>query len=231
MKACRSCTLVKPLGDFPPRKGTADGRRNECVVCARAKMAVWREGNRGKVAGYTKKWAEANPEIYLQSARKSGAKSRLKYGAAWAERSRKWRDANPDKSRELARDWSRRNTKWKVQYLANNREAIRARSRLWAENNRAKVRAKARFYQAMRGKATPPWLTPIHRAQIQETYDVALALSVQTGIDHHVDHLYPLKGRACCGLHVPWNLQVLPAADNLSKNNRQPSDDHATAWG
>lgn len=59
---------------------------------------------------------------------------------------------------------------------------------------------------------TPDWLTNEEWAQIQGMYEACPST-------HHVDHVVPLQGEAVSGLHVPWNLQLLEAHENLSKSN------------
>jgi hypothetical protein len=90
----------------------------------------------------------------------------------------------------------------------------------WAKNNpdgKAAHRAKRR---ASKLKATPNWLTDNDWMEIRRYYKVASFLTKKTGIKYCVDHIHPLQGKEVCGLHVPWNLQLLTDAENTSKGNK-----------
>lgn len=69
-------------------------------------------------------------------------------------------------------------------------------------------------------QATPKWLTAEQKMEIRLRYRLAIELSRRTGIRHAVDHIVPLQGETVCGLHVPWNLEVLTQEENLKKYNR-----------
>jgi hypothetical protein len=87
-------------------------------------------------------------------------------------------------------------------------------------HNRARYTSAENRRRAQLIKATPKWLTDHHIEQIELLYEIAGALSSVRGEKAHVDHICPLKGKDCCGLHVPWNLQVIPAVANWKKGNR-----------
>jgi uncharacterized protein YdaU (DUF1376 family) len=92
----------------------------------------------------------------------------------------------------------------------------------WAKRlSRAQRAALQAIRHARRLHATPPWLTAAHKSQIVEIYERARRVSVETGVAQHVDHIVPLRGESVCGLHVPWNLQVIPAYQNIRKSNSE----------
>ena len=73
--------------------------------------------------------------------------------------------------------------------------------------------------RARKLNATPSWLSEEDKKQIERIYKVCSKVSEKTNRPHDVDHIVPLQGENVCGLHVPWNLQILPASMNRSKNN------------
>ena len=122
--------------------------------------------------------------------------------------------------------------KAKREYYERNREAVVARAQ--ARSDAAKNAYKQKYKEAnpdmykemvsLRRRrfrqATPKWLTAEQRMEIRLKYRLAIELSRATGIRHAVDHIVPLQGEEVCGLHVPWNLQVIPQEENLKKYNK-----------
>lgn len=90
----------------------------------------------------------------------------------------------------------------------------------WQKNNRALCNKIGARYRASKLRRTPDWLSPEDLIKMQEEYMIAKKLEDITGDKYHVDHIVPLQGADVSGLHVPWNLQVIEASENLSKGNR-----------
>ena len=80
--------------------------------------------------------------------------------------------------------------------------------------------ARARKRQASKLLRTPKWLTQDDLFIIEEAYHLAKLRSQLLSIPYHVDHILPLQGKKVSGLHVPGNIQVIPAKLNLQKSNR-----------
>lgn len=118
---------------------------------------------------------------------------------------------------------------YNAEYWAANklkyREDCRIRARIWYEENRGRAISSVRMREANQKLSTPDWLTKSQIAEIESFYWLARDLYSVTGEKYHVDHIIPLQGENISGLHVPWNLQVLPADVNLAKGNRYDPDD------
>lgn len=107
---------------------------------------------------------------------------------------------------------------YRMQY--EKTEVYRLQKKAYRENNRHKLTAKTRKYQAAKLHRTPAWLTADDVWMLEQAYELAALRSELFGFQWHVDHVIPLQGVLVSGLHVPHNLQVIPAWDNRSKANK-----------
>lgn len=182
-------------------KFTCSGSCTECLAIRRRE--------------YMRDWTEKNPEAKKERAAKWYKKNREEV----IERVRANYHKDLDRSRQRARDYAE----------AHKKEAV-LRTQKWKQDNPERARqndlnrdpvklhsAKAK-YRAARRQACPPWVDDVHMARIHEVYRLRREISEQTGVVHEVDHIVPLQGKTVCGLHVWWNLRVIPREEN----NRRP---------
>jgi hypothetical protein len=106
--------------------------------------------------------------------------------------------------------------KQKARYEAN-KEAALAYQKAYREANKERVSADEARRRALKRKQIPVHLRdcPKEKERLVQTYRLRNILSQATGVEHHVDHMWPL---ADGGPHWSGNLQVIPAEDNLRKN-------------
>ena len=67
---------------------------------------------------------------------------------------------------------------------------------------------------------TPAWLTEDDKWMMEQAYEIAALRTEMLGVEFHVDHVIPLRGRSVSGLHVPTNLRVVTWLENQRKTNK-----------
>lgn len=120
-------------------------------------------------------------------------------------------------SPEAFKKWSEKRNSCNRLIYSKNIEQERKRNKTYAKNNRHKSNARASKRRASKLKASPIWLTKNQVAEIGEFYNMAKQLETVFPWKQEVDHIEPLQGKDICGLHVPWNLQIIPRVLNRSK--------------
>lgn len=103
---------------------------------------------------------------------------------------KRWKANNPERARELDRIKEARKPDLKRARVAKRRVAMRTSVPLWADLDAVKG-----MYQ----------LAQIFRS---------------VGLNIHVDHIVPVRGKTVSGLHTHDNLQLLLGSKNIGKGNR-----------
>jgi thiaminase len=125
---------------------------------------------------------------------------------------------------EQVKGWVKNNKErlnaWNTNYREKNKKQINANQKKWRETNKGKKNADTALRFSAKMQRTPRWLTKEQKQSIKQFYVMAAELEKVFPWTQCVDHIVPLRGKDVCGLHVPWNLQILSAKDNMEKGNR-----------
>lgn len=206
MKTCTECCAPKPVDAFHNDKSSADGKKSRCADCMRAARRAYYQQNAAADNARSRQYKASERDAIL-------SKQRAKYLAereSEALRAKAYRARNLDRLLAQVR-----------RYKAENRSAVLAYRKQHHLNNPHLYRAQAMKRKAAKLLATPSWAD---EAAIKAIYQDACRIERETGVPQHVDHIVPLLGKSVCGLHVPWNLRVIPAVENVRKGNRFSDD-------
>jgi hypothetical protein len=201
-KVCSEAKLFAP-GTWVQKKGIAIGR--VCLACAASIVAQHRKADPLRAKMLAAKWVDDN-RAYAN------------------EVTRKWRTENPGKAkaavdRRLAAN-AERVRKAKKAWGQANVGSVKQRVKDWHTQNPGKAASYSKARSCAKQHRTPLWVDEEHSFLIDEVYGLAALRTKLTGLQWHVDHVLPLRGRKVSGLHVIENLQVLPAKLNLVKSNK-----------
>ena len=220
-KWCSRCQQDKDLAEFSKRAASKDGLQNHCRACVSIKNRRYHSENREQRVAYMADRYDRLHEHEL-------------------ERSRRYRQANPEKVLVSARNyyqanieacranarvrmanaranWSTERREAFLEYLKvwteQNRERVREHARAWRQANPEFWNEKSRRRRALKLAAT---VVPFTLEQLAQRMSMFAGCWMCGGPKECVDHVKPLSKR---GAHCLANLAAACTSCNTSKSD------------
>lgn len=199
MRNCTKCGENKTFDQFYAQKNGAFGLKSECKPCTNLRNKKWILNNPNSVLAISKRHRSKFP---------GNRRSRyLKNKERDLKASKEWYSANKHRKALTQSLWDLRNP-----------DKLRMKERKYASLHAAAITAKnnrRRFSHALFDR-----LDEQYKTQIVDIYTLAKEIGWLVQSKMAVDHIVPLRNKNVCGLHAPWNLQILPMYLNAQKHNR-----------
>lgn len=194
LKICLKCGIEKASFEFKQKRKNSTELTKWCISCL------------DKSKDTQKKYRENNPDKY--------AEIRNNYAPTMKVKLQEYYEAHKEEIKASVKEWSNNNKDKRYEihrkYYSSNTGLAKQRTSLWRINNKGRHNFNNRSRKYKQLRCTPKWADA---EKIKKIYE-----DCPSG--YHVDHIIPIVNSVVCGLHVPDNLQYLPASINCSKSNR-----------
>lgn len=219
-RECRTCKNHLDIINF--NTDSKGGYSTQCKMCKseydrkyvaknrdkkRQQRAKYYEENKEKISEYHSLWRKDNSE----SIKKKKSEYYLENRESILVKSRLFYKENKDKYLNTQKSW-----------VAKNRDKVNLSSYKYWQNNKDKHRALMAKRRVAKLNASVDWA---NQELISAVYNRAFRFGLWLDTEYHVDHIIPLQHPLVCGLHNEFNLQILTATENLSKNNKFNPED------
>jgi len=154
-RTCKKCNKVKDLGEFYAHPHCADGRLHKCKECFKRPKRPKRPKHTVAIDPDNKRCSKCERTLPLDNfgldpRRSHGRKTYCKQCRRQA--SKKYREANPEKSAAATRNWAANNPDKieakRKRWIKSNPGRQSYLSRLWKENNKERCKAAADKHRA-----------------------------------------------------------------------------------
>ena len=171
----------------------------------------WAKKNPEKVKAIKKKWAD-NPKNKIAK-RAYKKQYRLENIELIKQQAKKYNAKNRSSILKKKKEHYERNKNGSIKAY-NEQDYVRARQ----------TEGKSR-YKLQKSRTSKFELN--NAKNTLKVFELSRKKTIETGRQHHVDHIVPLRGKGVSGFNVAGNLRVVLAHTNISKNNRYTARDES----
>ena len=141
---------------------------------------------------------------------------RVSYAKAWREANKYYAKAWREVNKDYDKVYCEANKERLAAFRKANKKKKKVYDKTYREAHPDRINAKVARRKALKLKLIPKHLKNCReeKQRVLVIYKLCLLMSKATGVQHHVDHMWPLSDK---GPEWSGNMQIITAQENFSK--------------